>query len=103
MVEHTSKLLRFTPSVICHQQCPVILHQRLLQLILCILIHIFLVVSHDALSNSLTDGVYLGGVTAAVYADADIDIGEFIKTDDEEGFVDLERGRAHQSHGLEDE
>jgi hypothetical protein len=38
----------------------------------------------------LTDGVDLRGVTTARDANADIDTSEFVKTNDEEGFVDLE-------------
>ena len=40
----STELLRFAPPVVRHQQCPVVLHQCLFQLVLCILVHIFLVV-----------------------------------------------------------
>ena len=38
----------------------------------------------------MSDGVDLGCVSTTGDSDADIDVGEFVKTDDEEGFVDLE-------------
>lgn len=37
----------------------------------------------------MTDGVDLGGVSATVDADADVDVGKFVEADCEEGFVDL--------------
>jgi hypothetical protein len=38
----------------------------------------------------LSDGVDLGCVSTACYSDANIDVGELVKTNNEEGFVDLE-------------
>ena len=77
------------------------LHERLLQLVLRILIHVFLVVGDDGFGDGLADSVDLGGVTTAGDADADVDVGKFIEADYEEGFVDLRwsksvRGRCHQ-------
>lgn len=37
----------------------------------------------------MADGVDLGGLAAARDADADVDVGEFVEADDEEGLVDL--------------
>ena len=91
MIARTSKLLRLTPSIICHKQCPVILHQCLLQLILCVFVHVFLVVGNDGFGNGLTDGVDLGGMATTVDPDTDVDIGEFVETDYKKGFVDLKR------------
>ena len=53
------------------------------------LVDVFLVVRHDGFGNGLADGVDLGGVSAARDADADVDGGEFVETEEEEGFVDL--------------
>lgn len=50
----------------------------------------FLVVRDDALGDGLTDGVDLGGVTTAGDAHADVDRGELVEADNEEGLVDLE-------------
>ena len=48
-----------------------------------------MVVGDDGFGDGLADGVDLGGVPAAVDADADVDAGKFVEADDEEGFVDL--------------
>lgn len=42
------------------------------------------------LADGLSDGVNLAGLTTSGYAYTDVDIGEFIKADDEKGLVDLE-------------
>lgn len=84
-----AKLLGFTPPVICNQQCPVIQHQRLLQLVLSILINVFLIIGYDRLRNSLADGVDLGCMASASNAYADVHVREFVETDYQERFVDL--------------
>lgn len=61
------------------------------------LIDVLLVVGDNGLGDSLTDGVDLGGVTTTGDADADIDTGELVNADDEEGLVDLKF-----EHGLSD-
>ena len=86
---HTSKLLRFTPPVVGYQQRSVILNKRLLQLVLCIFIHVFLVVSHNALCDRLANGVYLRCVPTTIHPDANVDIGEFVEADNEERLIDL--------------
>jgi hypothetical protein len=88
--EPTSKLLRLAPSVIRNQQRSVILNQGLLQQVLAVLIDVFLVVCDNGLGDGLTDGVDLGCVSTTSDSDADVDVGEFLETDNEEGFVDLE-------------
>jgi hypothetical protein len=55
-----------------------------------VLIDVLLVVGDNGLGDGLTDGVDLGCVSTTSNSDADVDIGEFLKTNDEEGFVDLE-------------
>jgi len=54
-----------------------------------ILVDVFLVVGDNGFGDGLADGVDLGGVTAPIDPDADVDVGELIKTDNEERFVDL--------------
>ncbi len=49
-----------------------------------------LVVGDNGLGDGLTDGVDLRCVSTTSNSDADIDVGELLKTDDQEGFVDLE-------------
>ena len=67
----------------------------MLQLVLRILVDVFLVVGHDGFGDGLADGIYLGGMSSAMDAYADIDIGKFVQSDYEEGFIDLERKRTH--------
>lgn len=54
------------------------------------LIDELLVVGDNGLGDGLTDGVDLRCVSTTSHPDADIDVGELLETDDEEGFVDLE-------------
>lgn len=84
-----TKLLRLAPSVVRHQQCPIVLHQSLLQLILRMLIDVFLVVCHYRLGDCLTDSIDLRCVTAARDAYPNVNIGEFVDTNDEEGLIDF--------------
>lgn len=53
------------------------------------LIDELLVVGDDGLGDGLADGVDLRGLTTTGDADADVDAGELVGTDDEEGLVDL--------------
>lgn len=54
------------------------------------LIDVFLVISDKGLGDCLTDGIDLGSVTTTADADTDVDIGELVESDNEEGLVDLE-------------
>lgn len=54
------------------------------------LVNILLVVGDDGLGDSLTDGVDLGSVTTTGDTDADVDTGELVLADDQEGLVDLD-------------
>ena len=38
----------------------------------------------------MTDGIHLRSVTTTIDTDTDIDVGELVKSDNEEGLVDLE-------------
>lgn len=53
------------------------------------LVDVLLVVGDEGLGDGLTDGVDLGSVATTGDADADVDVGELVKTDDQEGLVDL--------------
>jgi hypothetical protein len=55
-----------------------------------VLIDELLVVGDNGLGDGLTDGVDLRCVSTTSNSDADIDVGELLETDDQEGFVDLE-------------
>ena len=85
----TPKFLRLASPVVGDQQSTVELHESRLQLVLCVFIDIFLVVSDYALRNCLSDGVYLRDMATARDANPDIDIREFIQTDNEEWLVNL--------------
>ena len=54
------------------------------------LIDVLLVVGDDGLGDGLTDGVDLRSVTTTSDADTDVDTGELVNADDQEGLVDLE-------------
>jgi len=62
-----------------------------------VLVDELLVVGDDGLGDRLSDGVDLRGVSTTGDPDADVDLGELVEADDEEGFVDLVvlRDRAH--------
>lgn len=53
------------------------------------LIDELLVVGNDGLADGLTDGVDLGSVSTTGDANSNIDVGELLEANDEEGFVDL--------------
>jgi hypothetical protein len=55
-----------------------------------VLIDELLVVGNYGLGDGLTNGVDLGSVSTTGDSDADVDHGELVETDDQEGFVDLE-------------
>ena len=61
-----------------------------------------LVVRHDSLGKSLTDGVDLCGVTTTLDADADIQVGELLGAEQQHGLQDLhaEGLGLHQVHGV---
>ena len=53
------------------------------------LVDVLLVVGDQGLGDGLADGVDLRSVTTAGDADADVDLGELVDADDEQGLVDL--------------
>ena len=63
------------------------------------LIDVLLVVGDDGLGDGLTDGVDLGSVTTTSDANTDVDTGELVSADDQEGLVDL-FGRKNRVRGL---
>lgn len=62
----------------------------LLEGVLGVLIDELLVIGDDGLRDGLTDGVDLGCVSTTGNSDSDVDIGELVKSNDEERLVDLE-------------
>lgn len=85
----TSELLGLAPSVVGNEECSVVLHEGLLQLVLGVLIDVFLVVGNDGLGNGLSDGVDLRSVATTGNSDTDIDIGEFVEANNQDRLVDL--------------
>lgn len=63
------------------------------------LVDVLLVVGDEGLGDGLADGVDLGGVATTGDADADVDVGELVKANNEEGLVDL-KTRKSQHMGL---
>lgn len=85
----TTKLLGLAATVIGDEEGTVELDESLLQHVLAVLIDKLLVVGDQGLGNGLTDGIDLGGVATAGDADANVDVGELVETDNQEGLVDL--------------
>jgi hypothetical protein len=86
----TTELLGLTSSIISDQQGAIVGNKGSLDLILRELVDVFLVVGDNWLGNGLTDGVDLAGVTTSCYAHADVDFGDLVEAEEEDGFVDLE-------------
>lgn len=86
----TTKLLGLAPPVVGNEQCAVVLDEGLLELVLGMLVDVLLVVGDDGFGNGLADGVDLRGVTTTRDADANVDIGKLVNTEDQDGLVDLE-------------
>ena len=85
----TTELLGLGPTVVGDQQGAVVLDEGLLELVLRVLVDVLLVVGDDGLGDGLADGVDLGGVTTTSDADADVNTGELVSADNQEGLVDL--------------
>lgn len=86
----TTEFLGFWSSAVGNQQGSVVSCEGLLQLVLGLLVHVFLVVSNQALGDGLSDGVHLGHMTTTRDSDSDVDVGELVQADQQQGLVDLE-------------
>lgn len=85
----TTELLGLCATVVGNEQAAVVLDKSLLELVLGVLVNVLLVVGDDRLGDGLADGVDLRGVTTTGDANADVDTGELVSADDQEGLVDL--------------
>ena len=85
----TTELLGLRTAVVGNEQCAVVLDKSLLELVLGVLVNVLLVVGDDGLGDGLADGVDLRGLTTTRNADANVDTGELVGTDDQDGLVDL--------------
>jgi len=86
----TAELLGLHAPVVGNEEGAVVGDEGLLELVLAVLVDVLLVVGDNALGNGLTDGVDLGSVTTTTDADADVNAGELVQTEEEDGLVDLE-------------
>ena len=86
----STELLGLHPTRISDDKGPVVLHELLLQFNGRLSVDVFRKVCDDGLSNSLADGVDLGGVSTTLDADADVNGTEGILAGDQNGLVDLE-------------
>ena len=85
----TTELLGLTSSVVGDEEGSVELDEGLLEEVLGVLVDELLVVGDQGLGDGLSDGVDLRGVTTAGDADADVDVGELVEANNQEGLVDL--------------
>lgn len=85
----TAELLRLGTTVIRNKEGAVVLDESLLQLVLGILIDVFLIVGNDRLGNGLSDSIDLRDVTTTRDPHADVDSVELVKTNYQDGLVDL--------------
>ena len=85
----TTELLGLHPSGVGNQQRTVIGNQSLLQADGLGGILVLGVVGDESFCDGLTDSVDLGDVTTTLHSDADVDAGEGLLADDEDGLVDL--------------
>lgn len=85
----TTELLGLAATVVGNKQGTVELDKGLLEHVLGVLINVLLVVGDQRLGNGLTDSVDLRSVTTTGDADTDVDVGELVEADNQEGLVDL--------------
>lgn len=85
----TTELLRLHPSGVRDQQSTIISDQSLLQADCFGGIFVFGEVGDESFCDGLADSVDLGNVTTTLHSDADVDAGEGILADDENGLVDF--------------
>jgi hypothetical protein len=85
----TTKLLRLTSSAIGDEECSVVCHKSLLELVLGVLVNVLLVVGDDRFRDGLSDGIDLRCVTTTGDSYSDVDIGKFVEAEDEKRLVNL--------------
>lgn len=85
----STELLRLHSPRVSDQQCPVVCNEGLLQLQCAGGVVVLGVVCDDSLGDGLSDSVHLGNVSTTLDANPDVNGGEFVFADDEDGLVDL--------------
>jgi len=85
----TTELLGLATAVIGDEEGTVELDESLLEHVLGVLVDELLVVGDQRLGNGLTDGVDLRSLTTTGDANTDVDVGELVEANNEDGLVDL--------------
>jgi hypothetical protein len=85
-----SVLLGFAPTGVTDEEGPVVLQQGLPHLELGRLVDVLGVVGNDRLGDGGPDGVDLGRDPPPLHPDADVEVGELVLSQDEDGFEDLQ-------------
>ena len=86
----TTELLGFHPSRIGNEKSAIICDQLLLQLHRTVRIDIFGIVCNNGLRDSLTNGIYLRGVSSPLDTDADVNGRKGFLASNKNGLVYLE-------------
>jgi len=84
-----TKLLGLAAPGIRDEQGTIVPHQNVLDLLLTLFINVLLVERDERLGDALANGVDLGGVAAALDADAHVDAGEAALSQQEDGLEGL--------------
>ena len=97
----TTELLGLTAPRIGDEESTVVPYEDVLDLLLGLLVDVLLIEGDEGLSDALTDGVDLGGVTTALDADAHVNASEALAAEEEDWLVRLvaEDLRLHQLDG----
>merc|ERR550537_1993888 len=80
----STELLGLAAAGVGHQEGPVEVDEKGLDLLLLSLINVLLVVCNDSLGNSLADSVDLRGVTTTLHPDADVHNAEHVGAEEHE-------------------
>jgi len=86
----TTKLLRLAAAGIRDEEGAIVLEKDLLELVLGGLVDKLLVVRQDALGDGLADGVDARGVATTRHAHTDVDVGEALSAEQQNGLPHLE-------------
>ena len=78
--------LRLTPSRITNKKVTIIVQKSLSQLILTTLINVLGMICNNGLGNGSTNGIDLCSCSTSLYTNTDIEIGEFLLSENEDWF-----------------
>merc|ERR1712014_558687 len=86
----SAELLRLATPRVGHNKGAIVGHEDVLDLLLRRLVDVLLVVGDDALGDGLAHRIDLSSVTAALHAEADVDLANALLAQEEQGLVDLD-------------